>query len=120
MAHDREVYVDEADLGAIVSWLEGLLGPLTYVDSGRNVILHAREGRVAVILTPGMARGPFTSVCLRGELSWPTDAALAREAAAALGVEVRCDPGELPHHGSDTFLRIRGTEEERFDWLDEA
>lgn len=120
MPNDREVYVGEADLGVIVAWLEGLLGPLTYVDSDGFVILHTQEPRVAVILTPRINAGLFTSVCLRGELSWPTDAALGRLAAAALGIEVRCDPGLRAHPCSDTFLRIRGTEEDLFDWHDEA
>lgn len=93
---DRECFLRHIPTPALEAWLAGRLG--TLVATGRQgPIAWFRAGSgAAVTVTPNCETGPFTSVYVVGDdLPWPTDAAFARDAAAALGGVVRCAlPGE--------------------------
>src|SRR5690349_19172318 len=120
---DVEIYLRDCPMQRIQDWVGFALGAITLVGQVHEMDMRIYEAHYAghqipVIITSGVADGSFTSVWFNApDTPWATDAACARQAARALGCEVRCTPGTLrssPY--SDECLRIVGDHEEVVVW----
>ncbi|HET7077189.1 MAG TPA: hypothetical protein VFM49_07015 [Chloroflexia bacterium] len=118
-----EIYVRDCSLDRIQDWIQTVLGAITPVDQVNEMSMRIHEAYhagqpIPIVITSGVADGSFTSVWFNAlDMPWATDAACARQAARALGCEVRCNPGLLgssPY--SDECLRIVGDREEVVVW----
>lgn len=118
MAHDLEIYARERDLDRIVVWLEGLFGRTRQTERAGDSVIY-KAGKVSVVITPDIENGAFAGVSLRSpQLPWSSDLECARDAHRALGVEIRCDPGDAAPSAAPTqFWFISGSEEGLIDWV---
>lgn len=93
---DRECFLRTPPTTTLHDWLSTRLGPLVPTGCEGEITYFRAGSGAAVTVTPNVEGGPFTSVYVVGErLPWPTDIALARDAAAGVGAVVRCAlPGE--------------------------
>ncbi|GIZ11325.1 hypothetical protein [Pseudomonas sp. NCCP-436] len=89
---DIEIYLKDVERDAVTAWLEKALGPCdNWRQQGQTFKCSA--GTIPVTWLPG-AVGKWHSLYLESDSTpWTDDLACARDAHAALGVQVRCAPG---------------------------
>ncbi|MBB3191151.1 hypothetical protein [Halomonas cerina] len=120
---DIEIYLAEGDRDGLNAWLgESLAAPPLAAAGKHQWRTRGRiDGDEVPVLLVTKAADGFASLWFDSPRTpWATDAECAREAAARLGVEVRCSlggwqPGDAP----DRFLQVLpdGTES-TIDWPD--
>ncbi|MFC3606437.1 hypothetical protein [Stutzerimonas tarimensis] len=97
---DIEIYLKDASLEAVGDWLAQRLGACTAWQS-RGQTQQCRAGGIPVVWLP-RAVGKWHSLLLESDTTpWIDDLACARDAHAALGVEIRCAPGGWQEEESD-------------------
>ncbi|RTR03397.1 hypothetical protein [Halomonas nitroreducens] len=120
---DIEIYLATANLEALSRWLGEALGAEPLAPAGKHrwrTRGHGGGDDIPVLLVAQAADG-FASLWLDSpHTPWPTDADLAREAAATLGCEVRCSLGGWqPGDDPDRFLQVLPDgSESAIDWPD--
>jgi hypothetical protein len=125
---DREVYVrdDGHTLPRLLAWLGDVCPDARLHDAFGPTLLY--ETRVhttptSICVTVGVGDGPWISLRFGAPADvfpWTTDAELARAVHRALGLEVRCDPGDLSPAPpqADVWLSVTAHREALVAWED--
>lgn len=97
---DIEIYLKDASQQAVTDWLGHRLGPCTPWRS-KGQTQQCEAGGTPVVWLP-KAVGKWHSLLLESDTTpWQDDVACARDAHAALGVEIRCAPGSWQEEEGD-------------------
>jgi hypothetical protein len=116
---DIEIYIKDADQAAVSAWLEKAIGPCSeWRAQGETVKCTA--GSIPVTWLP-KAVGKWNSLFLDSDKTpWDDDVACARDACAALDVEVRCAPGswseDQGEEDADRWLKVTAAGIEEITW----
>ena len=116
---DIEIYIKDADQAAVRAWLEKALGPCSeWRKQGET--LKCTAGGIPATWLP-KAVGKWNSLFLDSDSTpWDDDAACARDACAALDVEVRCAPGswseDQGEEDADRWLKVTAAGVEEITW----
>lgn len=116
---DIEIYIKDADQAAVSAWLEKALGPCT-VWHAQGETFKCTAGSIPATWLP-KAVGKWNSLFLdSGKTPWEDDIACARDACAALEVEVRCAPGswseDQGEEDADRWLKVTAAGVEEITW----
>jgi hypothetical protein len=116
---DIEIYLKDAERDAVSAWLEAALGPCSPWRP-RGKTFRCEAGDVPVTWLPN-AVGTWHSLYLESDATpWPDDLACARDAQAALGVEIRCAPGgwqeDEQDEAADRWLKVTADGVEEIVW----
>lgn len=120
---DIEIYLKDADQATVGAWLEKALGPCTpWRAQGETFKCEARtaHGEIPVTWLP-KAVGKWNSLFIDSDASpWDDDVACAKDAQAALDVEVRCAPGswseDQGEEDADRWLKVTAAGVEEITW----
>lgn len=116
---DIEIYLKDADHPAVADWLASRLGPCgDWRRAGQTL-----KGVIAGIPVTWLphAVGKWHSLLLESDATpWADDLACAREAHAALGVEIRCAPGSWSEaegeEDADRWISVGAEGEREITW----
>ncbi len=116
---DIEIYLKDAELPAITTWLEQAIGPCSPWQT-RGQTSQCRAGDIPVTWLP-KAVGRWSSLLLESDRTpWEDDLACAKAACAALGVQVRCAPGswseEQGEEDADRWLKVTAEGVSEITW----
>lgn len=121
---DIEIYVKDAGVEDIHTWLAKRLGPLT-AEPARGAMakftIQADDVTIPVRIVSGAVGKAWTSVWLDSpDTPWADDLACGRDCFAVLGKEVRCAAGGWRETGNDNdpdaFVRITADGESAISW----
>jgi len=116
---DIEIYLKDADQQSVAAWLEQAIGPCSaWRQKGQTFKCEAAG--IPVTWVP-KAVGKWHSLMLESDATpWDDDVACARDAFAALGVQVRCAPGSWQEEESleegERWIRIDAEGEQEIVW----
>ncbi len=121
IAPDREIYIANSQLPELRAWLEQRLGlPLLSKPAGKRQwrLQFSYEGHTLPVLLIEEASPGFSSLWIDSPHSpWADDQALAREAWAHFGQEVRAIAGSWQEDADpDEWWRINAEGEGRLHW----
>lgn len=109
---DIEIYIREPVLKRVLGWIKSVLGPLEElpVDKSQRGVRMFRttehQPPIPIIIHAGIEDGPYVGIWFDSDKTpWESDVACAREAYAAFGLPVQCDPGP-EYEDQDDFFRI--------------
>lgn len=116
---DIEIYIKDADQAAVGAWLEKALGPCSEWRA-QGETFKCTAGSVPATWLP-KAVGKWHSLFLDSDQTpWADDVACARDACAALDVEVRCAPGswseDQGEEDADRWLKVTAAGVEEITW----
>lgn len=120
---DIEIYLKDADLTAVSTWLGEQLGACAeWAKKGRT--FKSEAAGVPLTWLPN-AVGKWHSLYLDSDATpWEDDLACARAAHAGLGIEIRCAPGgwqeEEGEEDADRWIKVDAQGEEEIVWRTEA
>lgn len=115
---DIEIYLKDADRDAVSQWLRDVFGSLQeWQQNGQAATSTA--GDIEVTWYP-RAVGKWSSLFFASDATpWASDLDCARDAFAALAVEIRCAPGgwvEDQEADPDMWLKVNGEGVQEFLW----
>ncbi|MBZ9558141.1 MULTISPECIES: hypothetical protein [unclassified Modicisalibacter] len=113
---DIEIYLAEADITALDEWLGSRLDAPPLQRRGKRQWRsdgHCQARTIPVMLVENAADG-YASLWFDSDATpWPRDIDCARDAARALGCEVRCSLGGWqPGDDPDRFWQVRADGQE--------
>lgn len=116
---DIEIYLKDAELDAISAWLRAALGDCGEWQA-RGQTFKTLAGGIPATWLP-KAVGKWHSLLLESDATpWADDLACAREAHAALGVEIRCAPGSWSEaegeKDADRWISVGAEGEREITW----
>lgn len=116
---DIEIYLKRVETADIVTWLKTHFDVTDEQAQGRSLQLSLSfDGRpVTCMLVEGAARGGYTSVWFKENITpWTDDAACAAEAFAHFGQEVRYVNGSWNNHDEGGWIRLNKDGESIVNW----
>lgn len=116
---DIEIYLRDAELPAISAWLEGCLGARPEWQA-KGAMFRSQVAGIPLLWLP-RAVGKWHCLLLESDATpWADDLSCAREAFAALNVEVRCMPGSWQEadgeENADLWLSVGPEGEREIQW----
>jgi hypothetical protein len=123
---DIEIYLKDVDQDAVSAWLEQVFAmPCTWQARGQTFKCTLRYGGEPIPVTwLPKAVGKWHSLLFESDVSpWVDDLACARDAQAALQVQVRCAPSgwseEEEDEAADRWLKVTDEGVEEIVWRTE-
>jgi len=115
---DIEIYIKQPGPERILAWLEGRFQQVETRRKGGATVCTMQPGNIECVIVDDAADGRFASVWFKSsETPWASDLDCARDAFAALGLEVRCSAGSWREDDeAGGWLRISGDGETPIDW----
>lgn len=105
---DIEIYIREPLQKKVLGWIRSRLGPLQETGTVKRRTYRAIEHDpiIDIQIQTAVGGSPYTCIWFKSaHTPWQSDVECAREAYAALGLPVQCDPGP-EHSHPDDFFRI--------------